>query len=264
MEKQRLRKRRVQIRTRNHSARPLRGNIMADRSAIVRLGSLTTLEDAYTRKKNLNNIIEINTVEAVQNSRDKFAMKKCFDNAKISHADYYIDSTKIDDSIDYPIVAKRKFGFKGRGMYLLCSRGEFLNFMEKQYDKDYFFEKFYNYAREYRLHICNGQIFMVWRKLRKKDAEERWYFNDSNCNWVSEQHELFNKPVNWKDICKHSIKAMKAVGLDLGAVDVRVQSDKHETPLFIICEVNSAPALGNRGIEEYKKQIQNFIDNYEK
>lgn len=253
--------RKVQIRTKNYSANPLRGTIYTSESGIVRLGSVTTLRQAYPKKKDLSNIVEINSVDAVQNSRDKFAMKKCFDKAKIKHALYFLDPNNVPTDDFIPIVAKRRFGYKGKGMKLILTLEEWEDFISAEDAKDCLFEKYYNYAREYRLHICDSKVFLVWRKLRKKNAKNRWYFNDSNCNWVSEQHKLFNKPSNWKTICEESIKAMDSVGLDLGAVDVRVQSDKHENPLFIICEVNSAPSLGKIGVEEYKQQITNFINN---
>ena len=52
---------------------------------------------------------------------------------------------------------------------------------------------------------------------------------------------------------------MKAVGLDIGAVDVRIQSSSQKIPAYIICEVNSAPALGDQGIEVYKNVITKFV-----
>lgn len=101
---------------------------------------------------------------------------------------------------------------------------------------------------------------MSWRKLRKSDAKERWFFNSSNCNWISPEHELFNRPNNWANIERDCIQAMIAVGLDIGAVDVRVQSK--DNPEYIILEVNSAPALGEQGIEIYKNEIIKLIENY--
>jgi hypothetical protein len=130
---------------------------------------------------------------------------------------------------------------------------------------NYIFEKYYNYAREYRLHVTKDENFLSWRKLRKSDAKDRWYFNSDNCVWISEDNPSFDKPVNWEEIQKHAILACKSVGLDICAVDIRVQSSldddsgKRKNCDFIILETNSAPSLGKIGTESYYKQILKLI-----
>lgn len=73
----------------------------------------------------------------------------------------------------------------------------------------------------------------------------------------------FDRPSNWKDIEKHCVKALKAVGLDIGACDVRVQSGKgkySDNPDFIIVEINSAPSFGEVTLEKYKKELNRLIE----
>jgi len=53
--------------------------------------------------------------------------------------------------------------------------------------------------------------------------------------------------------------AVRSVGLDIGAVDIRVQG--RNNPDYIVCEVNSAPQLGEVGIEHYRREITNIINN---
>jgi glutathione synthase/RimK-type ligase-like ATP-grasp enzyme len=96
---------------------------------------------------------------------------------------------------------------------------------------------------------------MAWRKLRRSDAEERWFFNSSNCNWVSPNHELFNIPSTWESIVNDCKRAITCTGLDIGAVDVRVAADGK----YIVLEVNSAPALGEQGIEIYRVMINKLL-----
>ena len=52
---------------------------------------------------------------------------------------------------------------------------------------------------------------------------------------------------------------MRATGLDIGAVDVRVSSK--DTSQFIVLEVNSAPSLGSQGIDIYREQIRKVLIN---
>jgi len=130
----------------------------------------------------------------------------------------------------------------------------------------YYFEEYFNGAREYRLHVTEDGCFLAWRKLRKDDAKERWYFNSDNCIWAGESNDSFDKPVNWNEITEHCVNALKAVGLNIGAIDVRVESSsdsngkKRKTCKFIVLETNSAPALGEVGSEAYFKEIKRLIN----
>jgi hypothetical protein len=273
----------VRIRTKNSTSRPLRRAILTDHWAICRLGSVTETED--TGLGHLNPI-EVNTVESIRNSRDKIRMKTCFSKKKVPQAIAWYPCSQIQDSdqyrhcvnllqdkdrdlaptstkdLPYPIVIKRIYGFQGRGMKLVNNPEEFNTWLDRHPDLDgWYFEQYHNYAREYRLHVSSSDgVFLSWRKLRLKTSTERWFFNSQNCEWYGEQHQLFDKPKSWKKMCIAAVKALKSCGLDIGAVDIRVQSNRNDDPKFIVCEINSAPALGEVGVEKYKKVIKNIIN----
>jgi glutathione synthase/RimK-type ligase-like ATP-grasp enzyme len=254
----------ARIRTKNPSASSLRKSIPTKKRAVVRLGSLTPTARIFPTDRD---VIEINTPEAIENSRSKLKMKECFKTKNISQADWLtFDNLDLDlpgDAFELPIVIKRVYGFKGRGMELIESLDEFTTWCRNHPNKSgWYIEKFHNYAREYRLHVAKDVgVFMSWRKLRKSEATERWFFNSSNCNWVSPDHELFDTPRCWDEMCKQAKNALEATGLDIGAVDIRVQSNEVKNPKFIVCEINSAPALGTMGIERYKDILTKLINN---
>jgi glutathione synthase/RimK-type ligase-like ATP-grasp enzyme len=225
------------------------------------MGSTTPKNRVYTT----NDVVEINTVESIENSRSKLRMKECFSKRDIPQAEWFEnthDNLFNIDKFPYPIVVKRVFGFKGKGMQLLNDAGELKAWLQAHKDlSGWYFEKFYNYAREYRLHVAEGiGVFMSWRKLRTKESDQRWFFNSSNCNWVGEDHELFDKPSCWNQIEENAMKCLLATGLSIGAVDVRVQSSKEKNPKFIVCEVNSAPALGEFGVQKYKETLLKIVE----
>ena len=58
----------------------------------------------------------------------------------------------------------------------------------------------------------------MWRKLRRKDTpdNQKWFFNNENCNWASVENELFDMPTSIKTIQKECVKALTSVGLDFG------------------------------------------------
>jgi len=265
----------TQIRTKNPSSSGLRaknggiGNFPV--RSIVRLGSRTSTKEAFPKSFGRKPIVEVNTVESIENSRSKLLMKACFAEGNVPQADWWElrrtnlyrngteTVTQISD-LPYPILAKRIYGFKGHGMQKLDNQEALQTFMRGT-TNGYYLEEFKNYAREYRLHCTANGCFMVWRKLRKSDSEQRWFFNSSNCNWVSENHELFNRPTNFTQIETDCVTALNNTGLDVGSFDVRIQSSSQRNPQYIIVEVNSAPALGDQGIEVYKEVLKDIIEN---
>lgn len=245
----------AQIRTKNPSAAPLRRSIFVNKRAIVRLGSRTPSRQIYPTQS----FVEVNTVESIENSRDKLRMKECFSRYDVKQAEWFtLDQVPIIRMADFPYVGKQIVGFKGHGMQLIENVDQLREFI-RTHGNSYFIEKFYNYAREYRIHATSDHSFLSWRKLRRADAEQRWFFNSTNCNWVGEDHELFQRPNNWDELCNAAVMAVRSVGLDIGAVDIRVQS--RNNPDYIVCEVNSAPQLGEIGIEHYRREITNIINN---
>jgi len=260
------------LRTKNFSADLLKDRTVGLAShsmrSLVRLGSTTETETVFPKIFGRRPIIEINSVESIQNSRSKIKMKEAFDRAEISHAKWEIASKSTDFSkIEYPIILKRIFGFKGKGMYMIPSHGDLKDLLPKIRLDGYLIEHFHNYNREYRIHCSKNGCFYTCRKMLKRDAEVRWMRNDSNCIWILEENPLFNKPSNWDTIINDCKKALDEIELDIGAFDIKVQSAKdnkgnmRESPSYIIIEVNSAPAFGDITTEKYKKELSRLIND---
>jgi hypothetical protein len=193
-------------------------------------------------------------------------MKACFEKEHVTQAKHYhgrfdVETIKkhfgISKTEEYQLVGKAICGFQGHGMVLINNDTQLMNFCSTHTPQNFFIELFYNYGREYRFHATQTELFLTWRKLRSKDAEERWFFNSHNCNWVGEGNQLFNKPSNWDQLCREACKAIKAVGLDIGCVDIRVSST--DTTQYIVCETNSGPSLMEAGLEAYRFQIEKIL-----
>lgn len=281
----------IKIRSKNFSCKPLIDMFKSiNKRVIIRFGSTTPTEILFPvglAKK--EPILEINTVEAVQNSRSKLLMKQCFANKDVNQADWCtIDMLERDNIPKYPILAKRVFGYKGKGMVKLNSQQQLEGWLDTHPNLDgWYFEQFHNYSREYRLHITKDGCFYACRKMLKSDANNRWLRNDSNSVWITEYtiekdaentiinynedipNETFNKPVNWNTIVEHCILGLEATGLDIAAFDVKVQSstDKNnkirKNPKFIVLECNSAPAFGTVTLNKYYTELNKIINNYD-
>lgn len=248
--------------------------------SMVRLGSTTDREDSVT---NGGRRVECNTIQAIKNSSNKLLMKQCFTRNQVKTAEWWIitevrgvkyaqtNGQGADDvqlsSLPYPIIAKSLYGSRGEGNTKLDTQAELTAWMRGKDLSNYIFEAFYTYLREYRLHITKQGCFYTCRKMLKRDAPEanKWQRHDDNCVWILEDNASFDKPVNWNTIVEHSVKALKAVGLDVGAVDVKVQSatknngTRRENPEFIIIEINSAPSFGDLTAEKYISEIPKIL-----
>lgn len=234
--------------------------LMGGRS-VIRFGSTTPINDGR---------VEINSVEAVRNSASKLKMKRCFDNSKVQTA-MWIHSTEGAEVLGwakdkYPLIKKSFFGSRGKGNYLIKNEDELRKHL---HDLDrYLFEHYYDYVREYRLHVTKNGCFYSCRKMLRKDAPEdkRFQRHDDNCVWILEQNPQFDKPVNWDEIVKDAVRALSSVGLDVGAIDVRVQSAKtskgqeRKSPKWIIIETGSAPSMGQITEQKYKEILPVLIN----
>lgn len=264
----------LKIRTRNFSCKSLGTIDTGKKKVVLRFGSITPTDRIF---KNSNNVMEINSVEGCKNSSDKRIMKELFINNEVLTAQPAIILNKYEDikeveeaiidifdngvDILYPLIAKKYNSSKGNNIFYIENDKDLENFLlghEKDF-ADYIIEKYYSYNREYRLHVTNEGCFYTCRKMLKKNAEVRWHRHENNCVWVVEDNPLFDKPSNWESIVDTCIKAKNAVGLDICAVDVKVQSSKYKEPKFIILETNSAPALGDIGIEKYRNLLLKMI-----
>jgi hypothetical protein len=217
--------------------RPL--NILWDHVACIRLGSTTDKADKWSRSP-----YQINTVEAIEISSNKIKMKTAFEENNIKSPEFW-ETTDIPQDM-FPIIAKKIVGSRARGIKLL----ETPEALAELNVRGYYFEKYYNYTREYRIHCAPilDSAFYSCRKMLKTDTpdEFKYFRNDSNCVWYIETNPKFDKPCNWDEITEEAINAVAAVGLDIGAVDVRVRGKKSKGKHpFQIIEVNSAPSFGD-------------------
>ncbi len=207
---------RPQIKSRHPSHSILRTNLpLTPFKSVIRLGSTTEMYDtvAHGGKR-----IEINTVDAIKISSNKKLMKQAFIQADVCTADMWTDGALNDwANENFPIVAKHIYGSRGEGNTLLHNMEQLNKWLNNKNLSNYIFEKFYNYALEYRLHVTEDGCFYTCRKALKSDTaeEESWYRNDSNCVWLLESNPQFNKPNSWNDIVEDCVKALKHIKADI-------------------------------------------------
>jgi hypothetical protein len=252
------------------------------RKADIKLPVLTCMRLGSTTKGKLKYGCEINSTESVRVSANKKLMKQAFLKAGVKNSQWWIydnklklfieqsltvESQKSAKDLPYPIIAKNIFGSRGTGNYKLDNEQELIDWLGKRKDRidEYIFEAFFKKGREYRIHVTKMGYFYTCRKMLKKDAEETWHRHDENCVWIKEENPLFDKPVNWDVIVADCVKALEAIGADVLAFDVKVQTAKdkkgnvRQKPDFIIIESASAPSFGEVTLQKYLEIIPQIV-----
>lgn len=243
--------------------------------SVIRFGSTTELEDTADRG---GNRIELNTTGAIKNSSNKLLMKQCFTRNEVTTAQWfrYVNGEFVDQATDdvvgigdlpYPIISKNVFGSRGRGNVKHDDEESLLAWLGGKQTTKYIFERFSNFSREYRLHVSPDGCFYTCRKMLKRDTPDdaKWYRNDDHCVWIMQENDAFDRPVNWDAIVEQSVNALNAVGLDFGAVDLRIQSatnkrgQRRENPDFIVVEINSAPSFGEITTQKYIEELPKLL-----
>jgi len=253
----------ILVKSKHESHVPLRQQIgMLPFLGVVRLGSVTEVPGA----------VECNSIQSVKNSRDKRLMKQCFDKAGVIHAAWRPD-IKTALEVGFPMVAKHPLGSKGTGVYLLKNKEAFDKWLANRTHENYIFEKFHDYGSEYRLSCTQDKCFFAVRKVLKKgETKNTWKKGGDNTYWYGEQNPLFDKPDNWEDVVDQACKAIKAVGLDLGCVDIKIQKNvdengkRRKAPKLFVVETNSAGCMwGDKTLNAHLEMIPKILkQKYEK
>lgn len=116
------------------------------------------------------------------------------------------------------------------------------------------YTEYFNGKDEYRVHVCDGKVIDVQQKKKHLDAEK--------VNFKIRNHEggfVFCREGVEPPQCvlDESVKAVQALGLDFGAVDVRYR--QHDDKACVL-EVNAAPGLEGTTIEKYSLAIGELLE----
>ena len=263
---------RPRVRSRHPSHSVLRKELprMPFRS-IIRLGSTTPTP--------LDVKVECNSIQAVKNSSSKLLMKKCFNKGGVRTAAWWTTDGKgtfyLGDSntktdifeLPFPLIVKHIYGSRGTGNSKLNTVADLTKFVHGKDMKNYIIEEYLPFLREYRLHVTKSGCFYTCRKMLKRDTPEEKKFqrHDDNCVWIIESNPSFDKPVNWDAVVADCVKALKSIGLDIGAFDLKIQSAKDadgnpvKNPDWIVIESCSAPSFGAITAQKYKEEIPKIL-----
>lgn len=107
---------------------------------------------------------------------------------------------------------------------------------------------------EFRVHVVGESIIAVQRKARRPDVENPDWKVRNHANGFIFAREGFTAP---SAVLEESRRAIAALGLDFGAVDV-IWNEK-QRKAFVL-EVNTAPGLEGRTVNDYAEGFKQIIN----
>lgn len=115
--------------------------------------------------------------------------------------------------------------------------------------------KYVRKEKEYRLHVFNGEVIDAVEKRRRSGFQESGVYNkyvrSYEQGWIMAREGVVIDQATKAE----AIKAVRALGLDFGAVDIVINRDNQP----VILEVNTAPGIQGTTLENYKKAVQRWM-----
>ena len=120
----------------------------------------------------------------------------------------------------------------------------------------------YDKTHEYRVHVINGEAVDVVQKKRLSTASRKErgieqvndFIRNTKGGWIYAHKDLLMH----EDIIRAGVDAVKALGLDYGAVDVMARWVEGGFESCVVCEVNSAPLITS------KITLDAYVDGFNK
>ena len=146
-----------------------------------------------------------------------------------------------------PVVI-RPLHHRGGNDFVVIREDEVLQrFINDNNMDNYYISEVYEKTREYRVHCALGKVLLIKEKPKPENLDTvAWNFEVNELPWTT---------INRKDydieMCKIALSAIKAVGLDFGAVDIMAEPKDKKQPKYAVLEVNTAPSMTPYLIEKY-------------
>ena len=134
----------------------------------------------------------------------------------------------------FPVLGRRFQHTRGNDIVVINNQRE-LNA-----DRSQFWSQYIDKHSEYRIHVLGEEVVSVAKKIKESDSADEFVWNRHRGWRQIEYNGMFKER-----LIAESIKAVRAVGYDFGAVDIVL--DQSQSPYVpVVLEVNSAPSLNER------------------
>lgn len=157
----------------------------------------------------------------------------------------------------FPVIGRPK-NHKAGSKFWICNNDA--EVWEAKLKGAAYFQRYYPKRNEYRVHVGGGRVLLMSIKEGDK-TQVIWNKKRSNFNFRHLKRSVWLNDPLLRKIARKSRRAIEAVGLDFGAVDIMADAGEGWRP-FVIAEINSAPSLSPLAISKYVKYFREvFCDH---
>lgn len=114
------------------------------------------------------------------------------------------------------------------------------------------YTKYFKKKYEYRVHVVRGKVIDFSLKKKREGIDVNYQVRNHEGGWVFCREGVILPEC----VSIEAVKAVEALGLDFGAVDVGYNEKKDEPCVF---EVNSAPGITGTTLESYVKAFKEIL-----
>ena len=178
-----------------------------------------------------------NRMSKIEANTDKYNSLRVMDSEGIQVPDY---SRTVED-LSYPILVRSTNHREGQDINLILQeRDDYLTSND-------FYTQYIPVQMEYRVHVAFGNILKLYEKRLRSESDNHPVIRNSGTG------NVFLNPRDPvpEEVRDESLRALRALGLEYGAVDVILG----ENDEVYVLEVNTAPSLDEANIQRYGNAI---------
>ncbi len=194
----------------------------------------------------------INKPQAIRNASNKLTAFRLFNDADVSIPQFFTTKAQaceyLENNPGGAIVCRTQLnGHSGAGIVIANAVPDIVEaplytvYVKKQ--------------EEYRYHVFMGAVVDIQRKARKRDVADdavNWQVRNLDGGFIFAREGVVEAP----EASEEALKAVAALGLDFGAVDIMYNARENK---YYVLEVNTAPGLAGTTLEGYAKRFREVL-----
>lgn len=195
--------------------------------------------------------VVLNKPEAVAIARDKLATFRKLKEHGVPHVEFFETQQEAEAGRGNKTIFARltTCGSAGAGIQIIPPRAGL--------PAAPLYTAYFPKTDEYRVHVFGGRSILVQQKRRKEDGgadrtEHQKKIRSHENGWAFCVNRINGTPAQLQALDRHAIAAVRACGLDFGAVDLLLKDNDVR-----VCEVNTMPGLeGETTVSAYVGAIK--------
>lgn len=171
-----------------------------------------------------------NNATAIEKATDKKKARKLLLKAGVS-----CPKLVTRDNTTFPVIARPSRHAKGKNFVVLKNVTEFRAHWDANEHNGWYYSAFIDKDREIRVHCAHGKVLEIMEKPRPANGTIAWNRAINGAPFVRIERANYKKYM-----VLEALKAIKALGLDFGGVDVILVGNQ-----AYVLEVNTSPTLNS-------------------